>query len=156
MKTEKLEDSFVVKVHSGDLNDRSTATVSAKIAPTNPDAAAWKKAAIENNYVAKPTITFGGASDPAPSETATGSLTLNGTNEVEANFTVKFSWGDYFKVGEDIKNPYDFFNTKNAGNKVSEPGSVTWGEEVKTVMGAIADLNNLEFTVTVTFTHAAA
>lgn len=156
VETEKLEDSFVVNVKSGDANDQTDATVSAKIAPTDPDDAAWKKAAIENNYVAAPTITFNGTSDVDLSGDATGSLKLKGTTEVAATFTVKFSWGEYFKVGNEIKNPYDFFNEKEAGKTVSEPGSVTWGEEAKTVMSAIADLDQLEFTVTVTFTHAAA
>ena len=155
MKTEKLEDSFVVNVHSGDSNDHTDATVSAKIAPTSPDNAAWKEA-IQKEYITAPTITFNGTSDVVLLGDATGKLTLNGTKDVAAKFTVKFNWGGYFKVDEVIQNPYDFFNLKKAADTVPGSEGVTWGEEAKTVMGAIANLNALTFTATVTFTHAAA
>lgn len=153
MKTEKLEDSFVVNVHSGDDKDHTDATVSGKIAVTDPNNAAWKEA-IQKEYITAPTITFNGTSDVDLSGDATGSLTLKGETEVPAKFTVKFNWGNYFKVEKVIKNPYDFFNTKTAAEKVPGSGDVTWVEEAQTVMGAIARLNELTFTATVTFTHA--
>ena len=155
METEKLEDSFVVNVKSGDAEDKSGATVSGEITVTGQEDGAWKTA-IDNHYVAAPTFTFNGTPKAVLSEGATGNLTLNGTNEVAAKFTVKFNWGDYFKVGDVIMNPYDFFNTKNESSEVSEPGSNTWGKEALEVMNAIASLNELKFTATVTFTHAAA
>ena len=155
MQTEKLEDSFVVNVHSGDLNDNTIATVTGEITVATDKDGAWNKA-LTKNYVATPTITFNGTTDVVLSGDHTGSLTLNGTAEVAANFTVKFGWGDYFKVGNDIKNPYEFFSTKDVNSEVSEPGSNTWGKEALEVMNAIAELNSLTFTATVTFTHAAA
>lgn len=153
METEKLGDSFVVNVKSGDAEDKSGATVSGKITVTGQEDGAWKTA-IDKHYVATPTITFNGASDVDLSGGTTGKLTLNGTNEVAAKFTVKFNWGDYFKVGDVIMNPYNFFNTKNESSEVSEPGSNTWGKEALEVMNAINSLNKLTFTATVTFTHA--
>lgn len=153
METEKLEDSFVVNVHSGDSSDQSTATVSAEIAVNDPNNAAWKEA-IKEHYITAPTITFNGAPGAASSETATGSLTLKGMTEVEASFTVKFSWGEYFTVGNKIKNPYEFFNTKIEAEKVPGSESETWGTKAKNVMTVIAGLNELKFTATVTFTHA--
>lgn len=154
MEQEKLEDYFVVNVKSGDVNDTSDATVSGEIV-VNDNKGVWADA-VSKKYVAAPTITFNGtSSDVVLSGSATGRLTLKGTAEVPAKFTVKFNWGNYFKVDDVIKNPYDFFNTKKAGGKVSESGSVTWGEEAKNVMGDIANLNALTFTATVTFTHAA-
>lgn len=155
MKEEKLEDYFVVGVHAGDSNDQSTASVTGKITVAGQEDGVWADA-IRKGYVAAPTITFNGTSNEVLSAGATGNLKLNGTTEVAAKFTVKFNWGDYFKVEKVIMNPYNFFNTKKAGDKVSESGSVTWGEEAKTVMGAIASLSELTFTATVTFTHAAA
>lgn len=155
MQNEKLADSFVVNVHSGGLDDESTATVSGKITVTGQEDGAWKDA-IDKKYVAAPTITFNdGTSDVDLSGGATGNLKLNGKTEVPAKFTVKFSWGEYFKDGKEIKNPYDFFSTKDVNSAVSGPGSNTWGTEALNVMSAIANLNQVEFTVTVTFTHAA-
>lgn len=64
--------------------------------------------------------------------------------------TVTFAWGDYFKVGTENVNPYIFYNNKNINDTVSAESTTTWGDDALAKLGLIAQIQNSEFTVTLT------
>lgn len=156
---QKLTDTYTFGVKSNDTSDNGTFSLKKQTAwfgVTDADghAGAWDNA-VKLGLVAKePTVSFGA-----------DSYTLTGTAAVEATVTVTFAWGDHFTVGTEVKNPFDFYNSKTASEKASDTtpdgytllgDTFTWADDAKYYMGKLAEIAGASFKLNLSVERAAA
>lgn len=156
---EQLEDTFTFTVKSKDAGDKGTIAVTcnntddfkveSKVAGGKTEtfevSAAWK-AAIDAKLVSAPDIVF----DPVG-----GEYTLNGTTGVQVSMKVTFKWGDHFKIGDEVKNPFEFYNTvstdgANDTKKATLAAGVSsWADDAIASLDTLAKIKENRFTLNI-------
>lgn len=154
---EQLEDTFTFTVKSKDTEDNGTISVKCnnsddfKVESKVSDgetfevSAAWQ-AAIDAKLVTAPDIVFNPVS---------GEYTLNGTTGVQVSMKVTFKWGDHFKIGDVVKNPYEFYNTVSTtgADKIGETplpsGVETWADDALASLDKLAKIQENRFTLNI-------
>lgn len=145
---ECLANNYTFTVASGDTSDKGKFNVSAELAIADAKKDAWN-AAVTDKIVAMPT---------ADVTTTTEQMVLDGQNPVPVAIAVNFNWGDHFKVGEVVKNPYVFYNEKEVGGKIddTEGQTKTWGDDAAEFMHKFSTIKEVGFTLKITVTRVAA
>ncbi len=142
VKTEVLTNEYKFTVASRDASDKAAFTVTPTLAIAEKlvdEKNAWNTAKTDGIVV-----------DPVAKVTSTVK-NLNGTTGVEVEVSVTFAWGEHFKVGTEVKNPYFFYNEKKVGDKIdsTEEQTKTWGDDAAEFMHKFATLNQLGFTLNI-------
>lgn len=141
---ECLTNNYTFTVASGDTSDKGKFNVSAELAIADAKKDAWN-AAVTDKIVAEPTAIV---------TTTTEQMVLNGQNPVSVAIAVNFKWGDHFKVGEEVKNPYVFYNNHLVGAEISS--GKTYGDDAAEFMHKFSTIQKVGFTLKITVTRAAA
>jgi len=141
---ECLANNYTFTVASGDESDNGKFNVNAELAIAGAKKSAWDTA-VENGIVAKPTAVV---------TTNTEQMVLNGQNPVSVAIAVNFKWGDHFKVGEEVKNPYVFYNDHLVGAEISS--GKTYGDDAAEFMHKFSTIQEVGFTLKITVTRVAA
>lgn len=144
---ECLANNYTFTVASGDANDKGGKfNVSAELAIADTKKDAWN-AAVTDKIVAAPTAVV---------TTPTEQMVLDGQTSVPVAIAVNFNWGDHFKVGEVVKNPYVFYNEKEVGAKIddTEGQTKTWGDDAAEFMHKFSTIQEVGFTLKITVTRA--
>ncbi len=161
-EAEQLTDTFQFSVASKDKEDTTDLfTVSyddktgfAATLEKGGTSTAWTEA-VKLGLVKAPVVNI-----------ATPTHTLNGTTAVNVEVTVTFAWGDHFKIGNVVKNPYEFYNSKGINTDVPEEerpndytptgSSYTWADDALYCMDKINAINTNNFTITLKVARTAA
>lgn len=160
-EAEQLTDTFQFSVASKDENDTTDSftvsydeeTVFAATSEEGETSTAWTEA-VNLGLVQAPVVNI---TNPTH--------TLKGTTAVNVEVTVTFAWGDHFKIGDVVKNPYEFYNSKGIDTAVSErerpngynpSGSYTWADDALYCMDKINAINTNNFTITLKVARTAA
>ena len=148
---EKLEATLTLTVkYNGTIADVGEITLTMATLNDNNFASLVGAGYIVNPSVYKGSTNLGQlkVNDSESKITLNGSDFLDNTKTKEATLTltIKFGWGDHFKVEQTNVNPFDFYNAK----------TYTDGhEDAVTVLTELAKLNGVKYKVTVTGTTAA-
>ena len=138
--------SFTVKNNTA--NDEAEPVITAQITvkDTNDNAYA---SCLSENYIKGPeagvatSITI--PTNDFLTQDTTNKNTFTGELSVQSGL---FGWGSHFN-----DNPYNFYNAHTAEEKVDSK-EVTYSDDAKAAMGAIAKLKDVMFTINITASHA--
>lgn len=146
VETEVLTNEYTFTVASGDANDQAAFTVTPTLA--------IEEKLVDTKNAWNTAKTDGIVADPKAEVTSTVT-NLNGITGVEVKVSVTFAWGEHFKVGTEVKNPYFFYNEKEVGAKVDATAgqTKTWGDDAAEFMHKFADLDKLGFTLNIAITR---
>lgn len=154
---EKLSDTYTLSIASKNDKDTAKVKVSAILNITEKDSTNPYKAALDNHWIAGPTLTYSGTDlfkkDSSGGVPNSVELTLV-AGEVSAEFTFGFAWGSHFG-GENPQNPFTYYNNKEAGSTIDAATSETYGDDAAKVMGALGKINQTKFSITFTIERAA-
>lgn len=160
VEAEQLEDTFTFTVKSKDAKDNGTIAVKcnnsddfkveSKVvgseAETFEVSTAWQ-AAIDAKLVTAPDIVF----DPVG-----GEYTFDGTTgAVTVSMKVTFKWGDHFKIGDVVKNPFEFYNTVSTdgadekGGVALPKGVDSWADDAIVSLDTLAKIKENRFTLNI-------
>lgn len=156
---EQLTDTYTFGVKPNDTNDEGTFSLKKQttwfeVTDATEHKGAWKKAVDLGLVAEKPTVTFGAES-----------YTLNGTAAVNATVTVTFAWGEHFKVGTEVKNPFDFYKEKDPSEEASKTipegytplgKTFTWADDATYYMGKLTEIAGASFKLNLSVERAAA
>ncbi|HCY52361.1 MAG TPA: hypothetical protein DHU65_06645 [Clostridiales bacterium] len=154
-KEEKLEATLTLTVkYNGTIADVGEITLT--MATLNGGSDTNFASLVGAGYIVNPSVYKGNTNlgklkvnDSESKITLNGSDFLDNTETKEATLTltIKFGWGDHFKVEQTNVNPFDFYNAK----------TYTEGHnDAVTVLTELAKLNGVSYKVTVTGTTTAA
>ena len=136
-------------------NDKDTAKVkvSAILNITEKDSTNPYKAALDNHWIAGPTLTYSGTDlfKEASSGGVRSSVELTlVAGEATADFAFTFAWGTHFGG----QNPFTYYNGhQNLEDTIDATGK-TYGNDAAEVMGALGKINKTEFSITFTIERA--
>lgn len=152
---EKLEATLTLTVkYNGTIADVGEITLTmATLNGGSPDTNF--ASSVGDGYIVNPSVYKGNTNlGELKVNDSESKITLNGsdfsdnteTKEATLTLTIKFGWGDHFKVEQTNVNPFDFYNAK----------TYTDGHnDAVTVLTELAKLNGVSYKVTVTGTTAA-
>ncbi len=142
VETEVLTNEYTFTVASGDANDKAAFTVTPTLA--------IEEKLVDTKNAWNTAKTDGIVANPKAEVTSTVA-NLDGTTGVEVKVSVTFAWGEHFKVGTEVKNPYFFYNSKKVGDKIdaTEGQTKTWGDDAAEFMHKFATLDQLGFTLNI-------
>lgn len=155
---EKLSDTYTLSIASKNDKDTAKVKVSAILNITEKDSTNPYAAAVANNWIKAPTLTYSGTDlfekDSSGGTSKSVELTLV-AGKVSAEFAFTFAWGSHFG-GENPQNPFTYYNNKEAGKTINDNTSETYGDDAAKVMGALGKINQTKFSITFTIERAAA
>lgn len=141
MLEEKLSDTYTLSITSNNNGDTATVKVSAELTITEKDSTKPYKAALDNHWIADPTLTYSTTNLFQPKSVE---LTLV-AGKATAEFTFGFAWGSHF----DGQNPFKYYNSKEAEDTIDGTGK-TYGNDAAEVMGALGKINETKFSIAFT------
>lgn len=157
------EVSFEVKNNSDTDTSKPTITATIEVVDNQTEMPDKQKGAyrycLANKYITGPAL-----NNPTSITIDNESVLTakeNTLNEFQGTFSVQsglFGWGEHFKVGDKIVNPYVFYNNhghEDVKSTDSTGSKITYYNDAMTVRNeAIAKLDSVKFKITINAQHA--
>ncbi len=148
---EKLSDTYTLSIASKNDKDTAKVKVSAILNITEKDSTNPYKAALDNHWIAGPTLTYSETDlfkkDSSDAQNSV-KLTLV-AGKATADFAFTFAWGSHFG-GENPQNPFTYYNDHHNPEDTIDGTGKTYGNDAAEVMGALGKINETKFSITFT------